>query len=250
LLLTVIMVLLTQVKISVPIEEVDVGSFSWKAQEAKPLEFEIVKHPKYIDTEIQDHKIVLKDDEWEVELSIKSSIACRKRANVTYYEEGKPHHWRIELLVKGFFIEFDINYLNKTTSEMTHVRKFLISEYVEGFDLGDYVAAARNVEEITPTVSDYSIGKIHIINRRTSVIDRRFNYIPPRDEYEEEVDVEIIFDVRCFTRAETQITLIDYLSEKTGGIYNAIVSILGTISAAFGIFEVILRVSRRGKTYR
>ena len=239
LLLIIAVVILTQVRIPFTEEVKDLGSFLWISQEAKPVQLEILNETQYVSIEQVDNRLVLEDDEWKAEVYICTSLETRQRVNVTYYEDGKPLYWRIELQVDGFFIQFDIDYLNKKTNEKTHMRRYLVSEYVEGLDVKDYTAAAEETEEIAPPVSDYAVGRIRIVNRETTVTDRKFKHDPFEDVYEEEIDVEILFDIRCTAVTETRIILMDYLNEITGSPYNTMMLIIAVMGLLLGFVKWI-----------
>lgn len=239
LLLIITMVILTQVRIPFTEEAEDLGSFLWISQEAKPVRLEVLNEPQYVSIEQVDNRLVLEDDEWKAEVYICSSLETRQRVNVTYYEGGKPLYWRIELRVDGSFIQFDIDYLNKITNEKTHLQRYLVSEYVDGLDLTNYIVAAEETQEIAPPVSDYAIGQIRIVNRETTVTDKSFEYNLSEDLYEEEIDVEILFDIRCIAVTETRIILMDYLNEITGSLYNTMMLIIAVIGLLLGLVKWI-----------
>ena len=167
---------------------------------------------------------------------------------MTYYEGGEPLYWRNELIVESYFIQFDVDYLNKKTNERTHVKKYLVSESVEGLDFAGYTAAAKDIEEVAPPVSEYSVGQIRILNKETTVTDNRFVYDPSDDMYSEELDVEILFDIRCIAGAETQVTLIDYLNGITGGMYNTITLMIAVIGLIFTFVQLWKRHSVQQET--
>lgn len=244
LLIIITMVILTKVRIPVSVEVDDLGSFLWISWEAKTPKLEIHNEPQYVSMEKVDNRLVLEDDRWAAEVYICSSMATKSRANVTYYEGGEPLYSRIESLVDGFFIQFDIDYLNKKTDVRTHVRKYLVSEYVEGLDLNVYTAAAEDIEENYSPVSYYTVGQISIVNRETTVTDKRFNYDPMEDVYEEEICVEILFDVRCTAVTETPMTLMSRLNEITGDPYKTTMLVSAVGGLLIGGIDLIIRLTK------
>lgn len=239
--LIIIIVILTQVQIPLPKETKDVGSFLWIMQEATSTRLEILNETSHVGIEQRDNRLILEDDEWKVNVYVSASLVTRYRANVTYYEGGHPLYWRIELKVDGFFIQFDIDYLDKKTNERTHMKRYLVSQYVQGLDLADYTSKAEETEEIAPPVSEYAVGRIRIVNRETTVADRRFEYDPFENVYEEKIDVEILFDTRCVAVTETWIILMDYLNEITGSLYNTAMLITAVTTLLLGIVKLIMR---------
>lgn len=245
LLIIITMVIMTQVRIPVSIETDDLGSFLWISWEASTPRLEIHNEPQYVSMEQVDNRLVLEDDRWAAEVYICTSSVTKSRANVTYYEEGEPLYWRIESLVDGFFIQFDIDYLNKKTGARTHVRKYLVSEYVEGLDLSVYTATAEDIEENYSPVSYYTVGQISVVNRETTVTDRRFNYDPMEVVYDEEICVEILFDVRCTAVTETPMTLMVRLNEITGNPYNTAMLVSAVGGLLIGAIDLISRFTKR-----
>lgn len=221
--------LLTQIQISATRDLPDLGTFLYidRSNETRS-QVKILDKPQYIRTELQT--LVLEDRKWKLQVYVSATLKTTYEADVTYYKEGIPTSKRKESIVSGFFPQFDIEYLDKTSKERTRVRRYLVSEFLEGLDSRNYLAAAKKNEETNPPVSVYSVGRIQIINRQTTVTGRRFDYKPEKDLYEEKIDVEILFDIKCVAQVETRMSLMDCLNETTGGVYNTLTLIMGVLT--------------------
>lgn len=192
---TALTVVSTQVPAASAIELTDRGGvlFSFRGVGAnRTISVKIVTEPEFFRALVVGPTLVLEDEEWRAEVSVSTTTRQYKKVNATYYEGGEPSYWRFELLVQGVYVQFDIDHLNKTTNERTHVKRFLVSEYVDGFDSGEYTGIA---EELEIDGSEYAVGRINIVNKETSVVDHTFTYDSSSDAYMEEVDMDVLLDI-------------------------------------------------------